>query len=156
MVAEVETTDAHDTEVVVRFNSHDDIPGSDFIIMSNDGVRFYVHKHILILASGAFKDMFADARPNTPSEDPPPENATTLPENAVTLTESAEVIDALLRACYPAIPPITGFDFALEVLVATRKYRMPAIQEQIESRLHHLIVGGGLVHVGAGMRSRHE
>lgn len=137
LVMEVESTDAHDTEVVVRFDNHDDNPGSDFIIMSNDGVKFYVHKHILILASGAFKDMFADARPNTPSEDP-------LPENAVTLTESAEVIDALLRACYPAIPPITGFDFALEVLVATRKYRMPAIQEQIESRLRHLIVGGPL------------
>ncbi|KAI0352404.1 hypothetical protein OH77DRAFT_804350 [Trametes cingulata] len=98
-----------------------DKQNADIILHSADGFAFRVYSQILCMASPVFEDMFAMAVPHDvsmPADQGPP---------VVPLAEENDVLDPLLRLCYPIeklgrprdladIPPL---------LKAALKYMMP-------------------------------
>ena len=73
-------------------------PRADLVLLSSDGVNFFVFKVILSVASSVFADMFTLPLPaaSQRSNNEPP---------VVQLPEDAETLDMALRYCYPIPSP---------------------------------------------------
>ncbi|KAK0462050.1 uncharacterized protein EV420DRAFT_1528492 [Desarmillaria tabescens] len=99
---------------------------ADVILISSDDVRFHAHKLILSLASPFFKDMFALAQAPTNG---------TIP--TVPMAEDGEIIDQILRFCYPTKDPSFGDISALYrvMVVMARKYIMEDVVIRARSEL---------------------
>ncbi|KAI0675749.1 hypothetical protein C8Q78DRAFT_964605, partial [Trametes maxima] len=92
-------------------------PSTDIILRTADGVDFRVWRAILKEASSTFADMFSLSQP-TP-------NPTTDSTAVVPITEHSDVLDPLLRCCYPVPDPqFSSLDELKPVLVAAQKYQM--------------------------------
>ena len=92
---------------------------SDVILRSNDCVNFHLHKLILSIASPFFHQLFTLSQPNTPSDTENP---------IIDVAETSEVLDCLLRFCYPVRnPKIETASQIIPVLEAAKKYKMEDI-----------------------------
>lgn len=93
---------------------------------------FRVHKAVLSLASPVFETMFS--LPKTRSGSSSQERREGLP--VITLPESSDVVDVLLRLCYPTPPPIiTQFTLASRLYEAVDKYAMDSILRPVVDAL---------------------
>ncbi|GBE84160.1 hypothetical protein BKA93DRAFT_827004 [Sparassis latifolia] len=91
---------------------------ADVIVRSSDAVDFRVRSRILSEASPFFETMFT-----LPQKDGTEISEDSLP--VVTVTEDAQVLDKLLRICYPIVkPPLSDLEEIEEVLAASIKYDM--------------------------------
>ena len=106
-----------------------DHPQADVILRSSDNIDFRVFKLFLSLASPVFETMFGLPQPSE-GADPDEETKDGLP--VVSVPEGSKTLDALLRFCYPSTlaedPSLDGFMFATEILEATKKYSLDAIE----------------------------
>ena len=97
-------------------------PRADLVLLSSDGVNFFVFKVILSMASSVFADMFTlplPAAPQTSSHEPP----------VVQLPEDAETLDMALRYCYPIpSPEVVTLHDARILLEFARKYQVDVIK----------------------------
>ena len=109
-------------------------PLADIIIRTSNNVNFFVVKAILSLASPVFADMFT--LPHTPTADraPSPPNSSSTPTSSVkqqipvvAVTEDDQIIDIILRVCYPVPNPKFDLQNAMKVLEVGRKYQMEKI-----------------------------
>lgn len=74
-----------------------DMPGSDFTVISSDGVRFRVHKANLATSSNILSDMLEVGQPVGGKGN----------RETVTLVERAEVLERVLPFVYPKfVPPL--------------------------------------------------
>lgn len=115
---------------------------ADIILRTSDNVDFHIWKGILIEASPVFADMFAlGARgekkpvldPESPTNDKPTGEEHTI---VIHILERSDVLDLLLRMCYP--PPRATFptlDVLKPVLAAAYKYQMDAVLEVLKIEL---------------------
>jgi len=110
------------------FNS----PRADIIVRSCDGVDYRVRSSILAEASSVFEDMFDIAR-EAPVEQCPRRGGIPV----VLVTETSEVVDLLLRLCYPVAAPVfTTFSQVRDVLKAVDKYLiMEGLTETMKKHL---------------------
>lgn len=105
---------------------------ADIILVSCDGVKFYVNRGILAIVSPLFQDMFTLPQPS-------PQKAHGL--SRVTVSEDSDTLDYLLCMIYPV--PKTPFEIrtdedvaaAEKVLAAAVKYDMVFVKNQICSSL---------------------
>lgn len=107
---------------------------ADVIFCSSDNVHFRLHKLILSLASGFFKDMFSLPQPLLPPSAPAPSNSPRLGIAQtdeleglplVHVTETSVVLESLFRLCYPiADPPLQTIEQVRPTLEAALKYQM--------------------------------
>ncbi|CCM02519.1 uncharacterized protein FIBRA_04621 [Fibroporia radiculosa] len=125
---------------------------ADVIMRTSDGVDFKVHRLILSEASPFFEGMFALPQPPpTPNNDVDTHTSLASPttttssndgNNAPTsrqddlpvilVTEPSEIIDALLRLCYPFSPPVFAtVDAIAAVLEAARKYALDGVVARV-------------------------
>lgn len=112
---------------------------ADVILRATDDVDFRVHKGILAIASPFFSDMFAlgqgaSDRPLTTKVQPEEQegNLQVVPM----LEENSEVLDKLLRLCYPVpAPDIKALDELTPVLAAALKYQLEHAAERLKSDL---------------------
>ena len=106
-----------------------DHPQADIILRSSDNIDFRVFKLFLSLASPVFETMFGLPQPSE-GADPDEETKDGLP--VVSVSEGSKTLDALLRFCYPSTlaedPSLDGFMFATEILEASKKYSLDAIE----------------------------
>ncbi|EIM88779.1 uncharacterized protein STEHIDRAFT_53325 [Stereum hirsutum FP-91666 SS1] len=101
---------------------------ADFILRSADLMDFRVHKAVLSLASPIFETMFS--LPKTRSGSSSQEKREGL--SVITLPESSDIVDVLLRLCYPTSPPIiTQFTLASRLYEAVDKYAMDSLLEPV-------------------------
>ncbi|KAI8992959.1 hypothetical protein BD414DRAFT_482859 [Trametes punicea] len=99
---------------------------ADIILRSSDHVDFLLYKVILAKASTVFRDMFA--LPDTA--------AATAEPQTVHLTENADVVESLLRFCYPVERPVfTTLDELLPVLDAAKKYDTAFVADALVQQL---------------------
>ena len=81
-------------------------PAANVILRSSDRVDFYVQRVILTEASPVFEDMFTfEAVQPDPADQGPDAQQYRDGIPIVKVTESSEVLDALLRFCYPIRDP---------------------------------------------------
>ena len=101
------------------------VPRTDVVFTTADGVEFRLFKNVLSIASPFFADMFSLAQPEGQAEvqltEPgKPSNITPIP-----ITESSCTFDSLLRFCYPVTDPVITSLPELELILdAARKYQM--------------------------------
>ncbi|TBU44073.1 hypothetical protein BD309DRAFT_863038 [Dichomitus squalens] len=97
---------------------------ADVVIRTSDNVEFRVHKTILALGSGTFKDLLSIPEPLNEARE------------AIPVAEDSETMDAFLRICYPVInPKLTSVDHIRRVLAAGVKYDSPAVIDQMKVSL---------------------
>lgn len=121
-------------------------PAADVIFCSSDNVHFRLHKIILSLASGFFKDMFSLPQPPLPPSVPAPSKSPHLGIAQtdeleglplVHVTETSVVLESLFRLCYPiADPPLQTIEQVRPTLEAALKYQM---DEAIDITTHSLL-----------------
>ena len=110
-------------------------PNANVIIRSSDGVDFYCQKTILAEASPVFDGMFTLRMP--PAN--PDSNGCEVQLYrdgipVVQVVESSQILDILLRLCYPvANPKLTGVQIISHVLEAARKYLMESLAEDLHA-----------------------
>lgn len=113
-----------------------DKKNTDVILRSSDRVDFYVRKGILSEVSGLFEDMFT--LPQLPAsrkrkERDDEDYVDDVP--VVQMAESSEVIDTLLRFCYPiANPALNDLNLIFQLLEATRKFGMDVVGELVTAQ----------------------
>ncbi|KAI0352392.1 hypothetical protein OH77DRAFT_1428687 [Trametes cingulata] len=119
-----------------------DRPSADLILRSSDGAEFRVWKCILAEASPVFENMFSLAARGTlgekaedrPSTTPSESNAIATP--ALDVPETSEVLNSLLRICYPTFEHvISSLDELKPVIHAAHKYQMEAALDSLEDDL---------------------
>lgn len=102
---------------------------ADIILRSSDNVDFCVFKLFLSLASSFFETAFSLPQPTSQVE----EVEDGLP--IVPVAEDSKTLDAFLRFCYPCTlaedPVLTDFRDILNVLEASKKYTLDAIEKAI-------------------------
>ncbi|EIM83890.1 uncharacterized protein STEHIDRAFT_159505 [Stereum hirsutum FP-91666 SS1] len=109
---------------------------ADVIFRSSDGVDFRALKAILSIASPFFKDMFTLPQPSTHSPDTFTGDVYRDGILVIPLTEDSEILDFILRSCYPVRSPrITRLNHIRAVLVASRKYQIEALEGVGEEEL---------------------
>ncbi|KAI1796672.1 hypothetical protein LXA43DRAFT_986559 [Ganoderma leucocontextum] len=103
-----------------------DNPAADFIIRSRDGVLFRVRSAIIAEASPVLESMVTLQNPEEQKEagqNIESESLDGIP--IITLAEESDVLDPLLRLCYPTTDPVLADLKAIRiVLAAAMKYRM--------------------------------
>ncbi|KAH9927004.1 uncharacterized protein B0H18DRAFT_306440 [Fomitopsis serialis] len=121
---------------------------ADIIVRSCDRVDYRVRSSILAEASSVFEDMFDIAR-EAPVEQCPRRDGIPV----VPVTETSEVVDLLLRLCYPVAAPVfTTFSQVRDVLTAVDKYLMEGLTETMKKHLTDFTLDGAhplLVYVTA-------
>lgn len=116
------------------------------ILQSSDHANFRVHKAILSESSLFFRDMFSLAEP---ADD---EIVDGFP--VIRLSENAEVLHSLVTMLYP-IPSVipNSYDKVLDLLAASYKYDMTAIQStiraEVASKIYPTLSGNGSFHAYA-------
>lgn len=119
---------------------------ADVILQSSDNTNFRVHKAILSESSLFFSNMFSLAQP---ADD---EIVDGFP--VVRLPENAEVLHSLVTMLYP-IPSVipNSYDKVLDLLAASQKYEMAAIQSSIRAevrcKIYSTLIGNGSFHAYA-------
>lgn len=94
----------------------------DVVLRSSDNVTFHTHKAILSMASPLFKRVFS-VQPPLPLDNP--KGVLLHQDGAVLMTEASDVLEHLLRTCYPLIPPKPrSLQLVEDTLVAAIKYDM--------------------------------
>ena len=142
-----DTTDGSATVTLTRAAIRDaaapfDKPSADLILRSSDLVDFRVKKAILAEASSVLEDMFhlpsppgpqRRSNPRSPSDGEAPGRG--LP--VVELTEDSQILEGLLRLCYPACheTPLQELDEAYGLLEAAKKYAMDGALDFLGQRL---------------------
>ncbi|KAK0243824.1 hypothetical protein EDD85DRAFT_175915 [Armillaria nabsnona] len=103
---------------------------SDVILVSSDKVAFHTHKSILSLASPFFKDMFTLPQPVMITAKP-----------VISMAEDSEMLDKILRFCYPAVDPsfasLTELNHVLTIMV--RKYLMDDVARRARNELRKYV-----------------
>ena len=100
-------------------------PRGDLVLCSSDGVKFFVFKIVLSLASSVFDDMFTLPLPaaSQNSSDEPP---------IAQLPEDAETLDMALRYFYPIpSPEIVTLRDARILMEFERKYQVDVIKHSV-------------------------
>ena len=100
-----------------------DNPVADVVLRSRDGVHFRVRSAILLEASPVFAELLAVWSSSTDIDkyDGPAFEGQPLVE----VTEDSDVIDPLLRLCYPTADPVLAdLEDIRPVLAAAIRYRM--------------------------------
>ncbi|KZT58384.1 hypothetical protein CALCODRAFT_432812, partial [Calocera cornea HHB12733] len=88
-------------------------PAADVLLRSSDDALFRVHRAMLTVGSGFFRDMLALPQPKTEVED-----------IIIAWEEPAAVIDCLLRFAYPIEEPtIAAVDQIFDVIRAADKWQ---------------------------------
>ena len=120
---------------------------ADVILQSSDGANFSVHKAVLAESSLFFSNMFSLAQP---ADD---EIVNGFP--VIRLPENADVLHSLVTMLYP-IPSVipNSYDKVLDLLAASQKYEMAAIQSSIRAEVRckaysTLTAGNGSFHAYA-------
>lgn len=109
-------------------SKYSDMPNADVILRSSDLVNFRVHRLVLVTSSPVFRDMFSLPQP---ANDAAPDGLT-----VVCLPETAEVLNSLISMLYPVPPEIPhSIDNILDLLAATEKYDMGAVQSSIRAEV---------------------
>ncbi|EPT01085.1 hypothetical protein FOMPIDRAFT_1041463 [Fomitopsis schrenkii] len=105
---------------------------ADVILRSSDLVDFRVRKGILAEASSVFEDMFGIPQPEiTPSQGDTREG---LP--VVKLEEDSDILQWLLRLCYPGNSPrIDDLDNLRPIIRAAIKYDIPEVLRTLKENL---------------------
>ncbi|KAH9074711.1 hypothetical protein EDB83DRAFT_2515575 [Lactarius deliciosus] len=102
---------------------------ADTILRSSDQVDFPVYRIILSTSSSFFKSMFSL---------PQPEASVSEKQNPVIdLTENSKTISILLALIYPVVSAATepeSLDDMIDVLVAAKKYDIPAVSQRLLQR----------------------
>lgn len=121
-------------------------PSADVIIRTSDAVDFFVSKAIIGEASPVFDGMFGLSLPTAPTqaqgthEQRMDQDDAQLYRDGIPIapvTEPSEVIDILLRFCYPVAPPsLNSAKLIFNVLEAARKY----VMESLADHLHTLFL----------------
>ncbi|GJE92334.1 hypothetical protein PsYK624_084880 [Phanerochaete sordida] len=102
-------------------------PEATVVLRSSDGVHFRTYKLVLALASEFFQGMLDLPQPPDGQEMP------------IDMTEDGEVLDSLLRACYPTVQPYyTSLDDVIPVIQAAQKYEMPRVVADMRSHFRRL------------------
>ncbi|EIM81425.1 uncharacterized protein STEHIDRAFT_114876 [Stereum hirsutum FP-91666 SS1] len=113
------------TDAAPPFDDRD----ADVVLRSGDHVDFRVYGIILSLASPVFKTMFTlptPSRSSTTARQNDDDHRDGLP--IVPLSEDADILDPILRACYPgAGPHIDHLGTLHRALVASEKYQIVAL-----------------------------
>ena len=105
-----------------------DVRNADVVLQSSDSANFRVHKAVLASSSQFFRDMLSLPQPSND------ETIDGLP--FVRLSEDAELVRALITVMYPIPTEIpTSYDRVLELLAATQKYDMSAVQSSIRAEV---------------------
>ncbi|KAJ7627123.1 hypothetical protein FB45DRAFT_1059937 [Roridomyces roridus] len=107
-------------------------PDTDVILRSSDGVDFHVHRLVLSLASGLFKQMFLLPQPPGPQPSSP-----TIP-----ISEPAVLLDRVLRFWYPGAETVvdTTLDELRDILeVIIIKYDIQFVVPSAQIRLRTYI-----------------
>ncbi len=99
---------------------------SDVILVSSDRVAFHTHKSILSLASPFFKDMFTLPQPVMITGKP-----------VISMAEDSEMLDKILRFCYPAVDPSFASltELARVLTIMVRKYLMDDVARRARNEL---------------------
>ena len=119
---------------------------ADVILQSSDNANFRVHKAVLSESSLFFSNMFSLAQP---ADD---EIVNGFP--VVRLPENAELLHSLVTMLYP-IPSVipNSYDKVLDLLAASQKYEMAAIQSSIRAevrcKIYSTLTGNGSFHADA-------
>jgi len=112
-----------------------DSPHADFIIRSADGADYRVVKAILAEASPVFHDMLSLPQPSANSvrtNDAYAEEELPVAQ----LPEKGEILEPLLRRCYPGVPPrLKDLRLIEGVLVAAWKYDMELVVQDMRKAL---------------------
>jgi len=119
---------------------------ADVILQSSDDANFSVHKAVLAESSQFFSNMFSLAQP---ADD---EIVNGFP--VIRLPENAEVLHSLVTMLYPISSVIpNSYDKVLELLAASQKYEMAAIQSSIRAEVrcktYSTLTGNGSFHAYA-------
>ena len=106
-----------------------DNPTVDTILRCRDGVHFHVRRAVLSEASPVFSDMLGAAASQAGEEADSDRAGSELEfydgKPIITVTEDSDVIDPLLRLCYPiADPVLKDLQDIRPVLAAAMKYQM--------------------------------
>ncbi|KAK7677222.1 hypothetical protein QCA50_019816 [Cerrena zonata] len=103
---------------------------ANIVLRSCDNIDFYVYKEVLIIASPFFATLFSLPQPPPDSSsDPTPAAADERsPEglHIICVPEESEVLDYILRICYPLRnpTPLTSLTLIEKVVIATQKYEI--------------------------------
>ncbi|KAJ8688696.1 Cytoplasmic and mitochondrial histidine tRNA synthetase [Pleurotus ostreatus] len=107
---------------------------ADIILRSSDGVDFYVYKLILTLASPIFRDMFL--LPDSAS------NAREGDKALVDMHENSDVLDTLLRLCYPTtVPKVLAKKLFYDVISAATKFQMQLYEKIVSLYVDEAVLG---------------
>lgn len=122
---------------------------ADVIIRASDGVDFYVLKGVLMLASPFFESMFSLAQPL-------PEHSTPSFER-IPVAEASDILDPLLRLCYPVDDPaMESLPLTEKVLEAAIKYEMIEATKILKTALRGFVKHQPLPVFAAACRLRLE
>lgn len=103
---------------------------TDLILQSSDGGSFRVHRSVLTTASPFFDDLFSLTQPD--------EDEMINGTHVIRLPEDKEVLRSLITMMYP-IPSLLpdSYNKVLDVLTASQKYDMAAVQSSIRAEVSH-------------------
>lgn len=114
---------------------------ADAVILTSDGVLFYVHKTILSFASQFFRDMFGLNKPSgnfDPSAEP------------IAVSETSKTINYLLRMVYPVEKPaLSSLTLTVDVWEASHKYQMALTEKYAQEAVRSYLSAGNELHVFA-------
>ncbi|KAK7691600.1 hypothetical protein QCA50_004999 [Cerrena zonata] len=117
------------TERTIAQPPFDNATASDIVLRSRDQIDFYVSREILVTASSFFDTLFSLPAPSSNST--PNSDDSLSPEglHTILIDEMSDVVDYILRVCYPHPnpPPPTSVLFLERVLTAALKYDISAV-----------------------------